>query len=309
MNIAASINPAPITIERAEQSNSILCVTGLDTIFIKAGTIITIGNDRHVFDVETPIGVPQFVPGKDYAVQIGADGQPVAVEAGREVGRDGVSFAGFHFAPGGNATARAGGDDQPAINPFSCWDVGHRPACPDPRGMTLVEMAGGKRFWADIYLLGRDHLANGASRFGAVIADGRDLPSKLDGDGRFAKLDYATAVAIYAHHGKQLLGAEEFFTAAYGVTERASRAEDPGITGDVANGAARFTSKWGLFDATGSMWQWGTDGDPDNPRPSIFGGSWWHDGSAGSRYAYLGYWAEISNGSLSARGRSDHLEA
>jgi hypothetical protein len=309
MNIATTINSAPILIERAEPSSPILVVIGHDAVSIKAGTIITIGEGRHTFETDTPVDTSALAAGQDYAVCIGDGGKPVAIAAGREAGRDGVTFAGFHFASGGNATARAGGDEQPAINPCSCWDASFRPACADPRGMTLVEMVGGKRFWADIYLLGRDHLANGTSRCGAVIADGRDLPSKLDGDGRFAKLDYETAVAICAHHGKQLLGAEEFFAAAYGVTERAARDKDPGITGDVANGAARFISKWGLFDATGSMWQWGTDGDPDNPRPSIFGGSWWGDGGAGSRCAVLGYWAGYSDAYLSARGRSDHLEA
>ncbi|MBN9078558.1 MAG: hypothetical protein BGN87_00335 [Rhizobiales bacterium 65-79] len=310
MNIAASINSAPILIERAEPSSPILAVTGHDTISIKAGTIVTIGDRRHAFDTETPVGVPHFVAGQDYAVRMDVDGQPIAVDIGLEAGSDGVSFAGFHYAPGGNATARAGGDDMPAINPCSCWDAGFRPACPDIRGMALVGISGGKRFWADIYLLGRgDHLANGTSRFDVIIADGRDLPSRLDGDGRFDKLDYAAARAIYAHHGKQLLGAEEFFAVAYGVTERAARGKDPKLTGDVANGAARFTSKWGLFDATGSMWQWGTDGDPDDPRPAVFGGSWWNVGHAGSRCAALDFWAGYSNENISARGRSDHLEA
>jgi hypothetical protein len=57
------------------------------------------------------------------------------------------------------------------------------------------------------------------------------------------------------------------------------------------------------------MWQWGTDGDPDDARPSLFGGSWWNGGYAGSRYVCLGYWAGDSDEFISARGRSDHLEA
>ena len=68
-----------------------------------------------------------------------------------------------------------------------------------------------------------------------------------------------------------------------------------------------FVSQAGLFDITGTMWQWGTDGHPTDPRPSIFGGRWFSGDNAGSRYADLGIWAGDSNGDISARGRSDHL--
>ena len=98
---------------------------------------------------------------------------------------------------------------------------------------------------------------------------------------------------------------EEFFAAAFGVKERAARGVDPVRSGDVSD--PRFISRFGLFDATGTMWQWGTDGDPDDPRPSIFGGSWLDGGGAGSRCAGLGDWPGDSSGDLSARGRSDHL--
>lgn len=43
------------------------------------------------------------------------------------------------------------------------------------------------------------------------------------------------------------------------------------------------------------------------PRASIFGGSWWNGGSAGSRCAGVDHWADHSDGGLGARGRSDHL--
>ena len=42
------------------------------------------------------------------------------------------------------------------------------------------------------------------------------------------------------------------------------------------------------------------------PRASIFGGSWWNDDNAGSRYANVAYnWPDNSNDNLGARGRSD----
>ncbi len=41
------------------------------------------------------------------------------------------------------------------------------------------------------------------------------------------------------------------------------------------------------------------------PRASIFGGSWWSDDNAGSRYANVDNWADNSNENIGARGRSD----
>jgi hypothetical protein len=210
-------------------------------------------------------------------------------------------IGGFHFAPGGNAAAIAGGGEGPAINPCSLWDLNFRPACPDPRGMTLVDARAGK-FWCDIYLTAADHLA-GTSRFGVAIADGSDLPEQ-PGGGRFERFDYAAACAVMKHHGKALLSVEEFFAAAYGVTERTARDGDPKITGL----DAPRTSKWGLMQATGNMWVWGHDGRPDMPRASIFGGSWLGGDNAGSRYADVGHWPGGSDGSIGARGRGDHLQ-
>ena len=80
-------------------------------------------------------------------------------------------------------------------------------------------------------------------------------------------------------------------------------------TGTLDDGAARFVSRFGLFDVTGTMWQWATDGHPDDPRSSILGGSWISGSDAGSRYADLGYWPENSAVSVSARGACDHLYA
>nr|BDD45555.1 hypothetical protein 4 [bacterium] len=301
MNMAAIATLPAITIERPDIKSSIFTVTGRDEISIRAGTVITVAGTRHAFDQDTPIDFGLLAAGHDYAVRLDL-GRPVAVPAGIEILSDETIFGGFHFAPGGNAPARAGGDTVPAINPSSCWDAGFRPVCPDPRGMALVD----GRFWVDIYLLAQNHLINGTSRCGATIADGVSLPSKIDGEGRYDKLDYAVAVEIYAHHGKQLLGAEEFFASAYGVTERKSRGDEPEATGEIEGGAAAFTSKWGIFDVTGTMWQWGTDGDPDNPRASIFGGSWFNGSNSGSRCAYLVYWPGHSDELFSARGRSDH---
>jgi hypothetical protein len=299
MTQALKTRSAPaLSIARQDPAASILIVAGRREIAIRAGSVV--GDIRFMKD--TSVSLPDDLePGTDLYVAIGTNNDPVALIA--DGLPDGEVFAGFHFAPGGNANARSGGDGEPAINPFSCWDIGFRPACPDPRGMALVDVPDGKRVWVDIYKLGVDHIEHGSSRFGATIADGVDLPRKIGGKGTYRALDYATSVEIYAHHGKQLLSYDEFRAAAFGVTEKTSARSDPKITG---LDAAR-TSQRGIMQATGNLWDWGHDGDPDDPRPSLFGGSWWFDDSAGSRYASLGYWAGRSYERLSARGRSDHL--
>jgi hypothetical protein len=213
-------------------------------------------------------------------------------------------IGGFHFTPGGSASARAGGDDIPAINPFSVWDRNFRPACADPRGMVRVESATIKPFWCDIYLTGVAHFSMGTSKLGVPIADGDDCPVDPSTGKAFRKFDYDTACKVMAHHGKGLLSFEEFACAAIGVTEKTAAASKPKIT---KLDAAR-TSRFGLMQATGNMWVWGHDGDPDEPRASLFGGSWIVADNAGSRYAVVDFWPGSSSGSIGARGRSDHLQ-
>ncbi len=306
MTAAAEIALCGISIQPRDRSTPVLAKYNRTEVFVKAGTAITTGERTNFFDTNTPVLIDEPVSGRDYGVTINKDGLPIAeMLEGKPTAER--YFGGFHFALGGNATAREGGDSTPAINPYSIWDIGFRPSCPDPRGMALIELLGGKLLWVDIYLLDADHHEQGTSRAKAIISDGRDLPMKIDGQSRYKKLDYATAVEIYAGHGKRLLGAEEFFAAAYGVKERTSRNDEPTTTGSLEDNASNFISKWGLFDITGTMWQWGTDGDPDSPRPSIFGGSWFNGEDAGSRSADLDDWPGRSNENLGARGASDHL--
>jgi hypothetical protein len=307
MTATAELKQNDTRIQRTDAASPILVTTGGSAIAIRAGTAIEYKGNSYAFDVETPVTVGELMPGQDYGVGLDRDGKPFADLLGPPNPLDEGWFAGFHYAAGGCAKGKTGGDTIPTINPFSLWDLGFRPACRDPRGMALVETKVGGRFWADIYLLAVDHNEHGTSRCGATIADGRDLPMRPDGSGKFKKLDYAAAAEICAHHDKRLLGAEEFFAAAYGVKERCSRDKEPTVTGALDDGAERFISQRGLFDVTGTMWQWGTDGHPDDPRPSVFGGSWIGGSNAGSRYAFLGVWAVDSFGLLSARAGSDHM--
>jgi hypothetical protein len=301
MNPHASVKNREVTaiLVKADPTKPAIFVTGPNTAAISSGIVF----GGVTFTKSAAILLPKggLKAGCDYAVAIAADGSPTLEEL-NGVPADEKYLGGFHFAPGSNASARAGGDAQPAINPYSVWDINFRPACPDPRGMALVETPRG-RCWVDIYLTGVDHLTDGTSKFGAAIADGSSKPANPAG-GRFSKFDYEAACAIMKHHGKGLLSLDEFFAAAFGVTEKTSCGRDPKVTGiDVAR-----TSKFGLMQATGNMWIWGHDGDPDEPRASIFGGSWLTGDSAGSRYAFVAFWPDFSDGYLGARGRSDHLQ-
>jgi hypothetical protein len=276
MNKQARIEEGPTPIlTKADLNSPALKVTGRDSVAIKSGT--GFGGDHFPEELEVMMPAGGLEIGADYAVICGAGGVPQAVKLIGEM--PDICFAGFHFAPGGNAIARAGGDDIPAINPCSLWDLNFRPACADPRGMALVQKPGGQ-FWCDIYMTGADCAADGTSRFGVTIGDGDDCPKDPKGK-RYKRFDYETAVAVMAAHGKGLLSVEEFFAAAFGVTEKTSRDSNPRTTGlDTAR-----TSKFGLMQATGNMWVWGHDGDPDIPRASLFGGSWINDVDAGSRHA------------------------
>ena len=294
------------TVKKARKAKAILVkrdrgspaikVVGRATIMIKAGTIFagtTFKKDTHVF-------VQELVAGTDYAVHVSVGKAYVKELTGAKLKPS--ILGGFHLAPGSNAPVSTGGDSVPAVNPCSIWDVNFRPTC-FPKGMTLVDLPGGKRFWCDIYLLGKDHLKDGTSKLGVTIADGNDPPQNPKG-GYFKKLDFETAVAVMQHHGKTLLGAEESFAAYYGGTEKTALGTDPKVTGL----DAPRTSKCGVMQPFGAMWQWGTDGHPDVPRAALFGGSWINGESAGSRYASLGFWPDNSADYLGARGRSDHLQ-
>jgi hypothetical protein len=188
------------------------------------------------------------------------------------------------------------------------------------------------KFWADIYLLNDDPADDGTSRFGKRIADGNDPPARRGGDS-YGHLDRDVAVEVLAAAGKHLLSPEEFFAAAFGVTEGTSAGRDPKKTGL----DALRTSRWGVMQATGNMSTWCSDGDPDRPRLAYRCGGDWGPGDsdgwrfAGSRLTRRESVANPNQGRLAgtpvrddhrifrhadrgcsqglgARGRSDHLQ-
>jgi hypothetical protein len=317
---------------KIDKSTPVFARTSNTTATIKAGTHIDVFGLMLFVATDTNITMPSLVAGTDYAVYACADGTfradasfvaPTGYTAltSRRIG-------GFHFAPGSNATAQAGGNTTPQINPFSFWDVKFRPACADPRGMTLVADS----FWSDIYLLGVDHQINGSSRFNVAIADGASppkIPTKFGGNGStaYASLNWWEASECAQSFGKRLPTYGQFSALAYGTTENSSIGTDPGST----SWASAYVSRWGVNQASGVLWTWGADfsfrtgagveGWKNNAGnrgqlylmndsglvASIFGGGWGNAAGSGSRSSDWSCGPWDSGSDIGARLVCDHL--
>ena len=276
--------------------------------------------------------------GRDYYIYLRTDGtlgayldSTTAPVGGRKVG-------GFHYAPGGNAAAQAGGDTTPSINQYSFWDLKWKPSCPDPRGMALI--AG--TFWADIYLLNANHVTAGlTSTYNATIAKGGvtvQAPTIFGGGNYTGALTWFQATEVMVAYGKRLPTAQQYPHLAYGTTEKTSSGgTDVPTTGATGTGATSawnvFTSKWGIIQATGCVYSWAQDWNSNGAtltagwtatsvtqergaiyqdtnasvRTAVLGGGWNSTSFSGSRASYWGDAPSDSASLFSARGVCDHL--
>ncbi len=306
---------------KADPDSVTFTKTAAGAISLKAGTKVEVAGAVVSFVSDTAVTMPSLTAGTDYAVYVCSDGT-VRADASFSAPTgyttaNSRKIGGFHYALG-NLNV----DATPNINAYSLWDLKWRPACADPRGMVLV--AG--NFWADIYLLGVNHHTDGTSKAGVTIADGSSPPKVsplFGGNGTtdYGSLTWHEAAEVMASHGKSLLSYGEFSAAAYGVTEASSAGSDPVTTKRSAN----YTSKWGLEQATGCMWQWGrefggtygaaawtanTEGRGSTytqASAAIFGGNWGHAANSGSRFADWHNAPSYSGNDVGARGRCDHL--
>lgn len=307
--------------------------TGAGTVSIKAGTKVDVAGTVVTFVGATAISMPVLTAGTDYAIWVKDDATIQATTNFSSAPGAGNwrKIGGFHYAPGGNAAAVAGGDTTPAINAYSLWDLKFRPACSDPRGMALVADS----FWSDIYLMGVDHLTNGTSKYNVTIADGSappKIPTKFGGNGStaYSTLNWWESSEVLQSWGKRLPTYDEFAALAYGTTEAiSSGGSDVPTTGVTGTGATnawnKFTSRWGVIQATGCLYVWGgefgggaagaawaanTGGRGSTYQMEnavIFGGYWGSTTESGSRCSY---WNNSPTGSLysiGARGVCDHL--
>jgi hypothetical protein len=298
--------------------------TGAGTAQIKALTKVDVVGTLVTFASATSITMPTLTAGTDYAVWVKDDAtiQATTNFSSAPAAGNWRKIGGFHYAPGGNATARAGGDTTPAINAYSFWDITFRPACQDPRGMTLVADS----FWTDIYLLGVDHLTNGTSKYNVTIADGSSppkIPTKFGGNGStaYGTLTWWEGAEVLQAWGKRYPTYDQFAALAFGTTEASSFGTDPGTT--ILNAA--YTSQWGCMQATGVMWVWGADfgggaavagwvtntggrGDTYQLENAVlFGGDWTSAANSGSRASAWLNSPTVSSDLIGVRAVCDHL--
>ena len=309
---------------KADPASVAFTKTAAGAASIKAGTKCDVAGTLVQFASDTAITMPTLTAGTDYAIWLKDDATIQASSSYTSAPGAGNwrKIGGFHYAPGGNAAAQAGGDTTPAINAYSLWDLKFRPACPDPRGMTLVADS----FWTDIYLLGVDHLTNNTSKYNVTIADGSNppkIPTKFGGNGStvYSTLNWWEAGEVLQSWGKRMPSYDEFAALAYGTTEATSGGTDPVST--ILRNA--YTSKWGVMLATGNLWVWGaefgggaaaagwvanTGGRGSTYKMEnavLFGGNWGDASSAGSRASAWSHSPTASSSYIGTRGVCDHL--
>ena len=316
--------PAYGLFAKADPTTVAFTKTAAGAASIKAGTKVDVAGTLVQFASATAITMPTLTAGTDYAIWVKDDGTIQASSSHTSAPGAGNwrKIGGFHYAPGGNSAAQAGGDTTPAINAYSLWDLKFRPACTDPRGMTLVADS----FWSDIYLLGVDHLTNGTSKYNVTIADGSSppkIPTKFGGNGTnaYSTMNWWEANEVLQSYGKRSPTYDEFAALAYGTTEASSVGTDQGST--VLNAA--YTSKWGCIQSSGCMWVWGgefgggaaaagwtanTGGRGSTYQMEnavLFGGYWGDTSDSGSRASYWSLSPTTSYSLVGARGVCDHL--
>jgi len=309
---------------KTDSSTVAFTKTGAGTAQIKAGTRIEVGGTTVTFSSATSITMPTLTAGTDYAIWVKDDAtiQATSNYSSAPSAGNWRRIGGFHYAPGGNATGTSGGNTTPAINEYSFWDLKFRPACPDPRGMALVADS----FWADIYLLGVDHLTNGTSAYNVTIADGSSppkIPTKFGGNGTaiYGAMTWWNTNDVLRSYGKRSPAYDEFAALAYGTTEASSGGTDP-VSTILRN---TYTSKWGIMLATGNMWVWGANFGGGAAAASyaantggrgstyqmenvaLFGGAWTAGSVSGSRSSTWNNSPTASVSSVGARGVCDHL--
>lgn len=307
--------------------------TGTSTASAYAGLKVNVAGTEVTLASDTAITMPTLTAGTDYGIWIKDNGTLQASSSLSSAPGAGNwrLIGGFHYAPGGNATAQAGGDTTPTINQYSFWDLRFRPACSDPRGMTLVADS----FWADIYFTCVEHLVSGNSRYNVTIADGGSLPKKAyafggNGSNSYTSFNWWDAAEVLFDHGKRFPNYTEFAALAYGTTEATSSGgSDVPTTGVTGTGATnawnKFTSKWGVIQSTGCMYTlgnvFGSAGTVDYwsadtsgrgsyrllENISYFGGHYGNSAESGSRSATWSFSITGSYSSVATRGICDHL--
>ena len=315
------------------------------SIKIPAGLKITVGTESfkvitdYTLSLSTNLLIPETkTAGTDYYVYAKSDAT-FYISANENITTD-RKIGGFHYGLVGEAEAATGNkteDDMVkirGINAYSFWDLKHRPTA-STKGMFL---AGG--VWYDIYLLNSEHITNGTSKAGATIASGTTeygraipkIPLEYGGNGTltYGKFTWFQACEIGKAHGKRPVNYAEFPTVAYGVNEQKSSLANAyeTVAGKIEH-YPNLTSKYGMEQATGVQWIWGSDvqgiggaawitgvtdarGDiyapASSPTAVLLGGTRDYGVNAGSRASAWNSYVWSSGWGLGCRFACDHLE-
>lgn len=237
--------------------------SGSGGLSVASGTVL----NGFLFTADTAVTLPSHSTGTDYAIwqnlSTGALFSDVSFTTAPATATGGVIVGGYFYAPSGRPTAFNSGSPttSPEILEYSIWDLTFRPDCPDPRGMVCVD----NRFWADIFFCNSGAYAGSSfsnatnSRLGQTIADSSSpplIPAFYGGNGSSVYTtrgntgpgcwyDFGEVASSF---GKRLPSLPEIQTASYGGPEQSARGSDPATT------QWERVSKWGLAQATGSMW-------------------------------------------------------
>ena len=223
------------------------------------------------------------------------------------------------------------------INQYSFWDLKYRPVA-SPKGMVNI---GGK--WYDIYLLNSEHITNGTSKAGLTIAGGDSvtagrlmpkIPLEYGGNNtlNYGKFTWFQACEVAKANAKRLISYSEFPTIAYGVLEGVSSSINAyeTVAGKIEH-YPNLTSKYGIEQATGTQWIWGSDlanyptdtvwawkantdsrgqiHSTDNSPTAVILGGYRGDGvNAGSRASAWDHYVWGSGWHIGCRFACDHLE-
>ncbi len=317
------------------------------SIKIPAGLKLTVGAEsfKVVSDYTLTLASNLLVPetktaGTDYFVYAKSDAT-FYISSNENITTD-RQIGGFHYGLVGETEAATGNKTEAdmvkirGINAYSFWDLKYRPTA-SPKGMINI----GRR-WYDIYLLNSEHITNGTSKAGATIAAGATtngraipkIPLEYGGNGTltYGKFTWFQACEIAKAHNKQLISYAEFPTIAYGVTEGVSSSTNgyETVAGKIEH-YPHLTSKYGIEQAAGTEWIWGSDvggnypttdwawrdntdsrgqiySTSNNPTAVLLGGVRDYGVNAGSRASLWVYYVWHSLWLFGCRFACDHLE-
>ena len=293
-----------------KEDSSIVAFSKANTFAVTTATKITLelANKTIVIDSGTNVEMTESATtGADYTIWAHPTGNVQAIlYTTTPPTANAKMIGGFHYAPGGNATANTGGDSTPQINEYSFWDLKFRPLCRNPKGMALVADA----FWSDIYLTGNNAVTlDCSSVYDTTIADANSspiVPIQFGGNGAntYGGYTWYEAQELAVSFGKRPPTQQEFMVLSYGTTEANSAGTDPVTT----KLDAIHTSKWGIMQATGNMFVYTSERCGSNTAQA------WHAVTEGRGSEYGepycvragGAWnSTTSSGSRCARGDTE----